>query len=279
VVTKDSGFFEFHDLRPGVRYRVNVTAKGFANWTSPPLTLQPGQYFILKGLKLQLATTVFAITVSPSDAEKIATQQVQEEEKQRIAGIFPNFYTVYDPHAVPLTPKLKFKLALRTSFDPVTILGAAAYAGIGQAANFPDYGQGAKGYGERFGVTAADGFADIMIGGAILPSLLHQDPRYFYQGIGTKKSRILHAISSPFICKGDNGRLQPNYSSLGGDLATAGLANAYYPASDRGPGLVFGNFLIGTAERTVAGLAQEFVLSKFTSKAKKTKVAANPAKR
>ena len=83
-----------------------------------------------------------------------------------------------------------------------------------------------------------------MIGGAILPSLLHQDPRYFYQGTGTNKSRALHALSSPFICRGDNGHLQPNYSSIGGDLATASLANAYYPASNRGAGMVFGNFLI-----------------------------------
>jgi len=85
-----------------------------------------------------------------------------------------------------------------------------------------------------------------MIGGAILPSLLHQDPRYFYQGTGTTKSRVLHAVSFPFICRGDNGRLQPNYSTIGGDLGSAAIANAYYPASNRGLGLFFGNFLIGT---------------------------------
>ena len=80
----------------------------------------------------------------------------------------------------------------------------------------------------------------------MLPSLLHQDPRYFYQGTGTKKSRILHAISNPFICKGDNGRWQPNYSSVGGDLASGAISNLYYPASNRGVGLVFGNALITT---------------------------------
>jgi hypothetical protein len=108
-----------------------------------------------------------------------------------------------------------------------------------------------------------------MIGGAILPSLLHQDPRYFYQGTGTKKSRALHAISNPFVCRGDNGHRQPNYSSLGGDLASVALSNAYYPASNRGAGLVFENFVISTGERMLASLVQEFVLNKFTSKGKK----------
>ena len=97
-----------------------------------------------------------------------------------------------------------------------------------------------------------------MIGGAILPSLLHQDPRYFYQGTGTTGSRIRHAIFSPFVAKGDNGRWQPNYSSLGGDLASSGLANLYYPKSNRGLGLVFGNFAIGTSERIAASLAKSF---------------------
>ncbi len=76
--------------------------------------------------------------------------------------------------------------------------------------------QGAKGFGQRLGANYANGLTDIMIGGAILPSILHQDPRYFYQGTGTKKSRALHALSTRFICKGDNGLWQPNYSGLGG---------------------------------------------------------------
>jgi hypothetical protein len=110
-----------------------------------------------------------------------------------------------------------------------------------------------------------------MIGGAILPSLLHQDPRYFYQGTGTNKSRALHAITSPFVCRGDNGTPQPNYSTIGGDLASAALSNAYYPASNRGLGLFFGNFLIGTGQRAAANLAQEFILRRLTPKAKHQK--------
>jgi hypothetical protein len=273
VVTKDDGFFRFNGLQPGIPYHVTVSAKGFANWTSPAVILKPNQYLILKGCKLKIAEAVTAITVVPASPQEIATQQLKQQEKQRVLGIFPNFYVTYDRNAVPLTNKMKFRLALKTSVDPITILGIFMYAGIGQATNHPDYGQGAQGYAKRVGATAADGFADIMIGGAILPSLLHQDPRYFYQGTGTKKSRALHALSAAFVCKGDNGRLQPNYSTMGGDLATAALSNAYYPASSRGAGLMFENFLIGTGQRMVAGVLQEFVLRKITPSAKKKKQA------
>jgi hypothetical protein len=107
-----------------------------------------------------------------------------------------------------------------------------------------------------------------MIGGAILPSLLHQDPRYYYQGTGTNKSRVLHALSSPFICKGDNGRWQPNFSSLGGDVASAALSSIYYPASNRGASRVFGDVLLSTSERMLNGVIQEFILRRLTPKAK-----------
>jgi hypothetical protein len=270
VVSNDNGFFQFKDLEPGVAYHITISAEGFANWTSPDVTLRPSQYVILSGTKLQIAQALTTITVASPVAspEEIATEQVKAEEQQRVLGIFPNFYVVYNRDAVPLTTKLKFRLATKVSIDPVTVLGVATYAGINQAGNVPDYGQGAKGYAQRFGAAYADDLTNILIGGAILPSLLHQDPRYFYLGTGTKKSRVLYAITRPFVCKGDNGRWQPNYSSMGGDLASSAISNAYYPASNRGAGLVFGNFLINTGERALANVAQEFILRKFTPKAK-----------
>ncbi|MFY9742136.1 MAG: hypothetical protein WAK21_09045 [Candidatus Sulfotelmatobacter sp.] len=153
-------------------------------------------------------------------------------------------------------------------FDPVTFVGVGIGAAAEQAGNRPNYPQGAKGYAERYGSLYADGVSDIMIGGAILPSLLHQDPRYFYQGSGTTRSRILHALCSPFEAKGDNGKWQPNYSTMGGDLASAALSNAYYPASNRGPGLFLTNFFIDTGQRAAANVAQEFILRRLTPKAK-----------
>jgi hypothetical protein len=270
IVTNGNGFFEFKDVEPGTTYYVTVSAQGFANWTSAAVVLKPGQYAIVTGSKLRIAEALTTITVAAPVAspEEIAAEQVKAEEQQRIFGIIPNFYVVYDHDAVPLTAKLKFRLATKVLVDPVTIIGVATFAGINQAADNPNYGQGAKGYAERFGAGYADGAIDIMVGGAILPSLLHQDPRYFYQGTGTSKSRALHALSSPFVCRGDNGRLQPNYSTIGGDLAAAALANVYYPQSNRGPGLFLGNFFIATGQRALANVAQEFILRRLTSKAK-----------
>jgi hypothetical protein len=269
LVSNDQGFFEFNGVEPET-YQVKISAQGFGDWTSPDLALKPGQYVILTVPRLQIATAFTSVTVGYS-AEEVATEQVKLEEKQRIFGIIPNFYVSYDQNAAPLTAKLKFRLAAKVALDPVTFIGVGIAAGAEQAGNHPNYPQGAKGYAERYGAVYANGFTDIMIGGAILPSLLHQDPRYFYQGTGTTKSRVLHAVSFPFICRGDNGRLQPNYSTIGGDLGSAAIANAYYPASNRGLGLFFGNFLIGTGQRAAANLAQEFILSRVTRRARNQK--------
>ena len=262
VLSDDNGFFEFEQLDPGT-YHITITAEEFADWSSPDLILSPGQYLILPASKLLIAKAVTAVNVSDSSVE-VATEQVKIEETQRVFGIIPNFYVVYEPNPAPLTTKLKFQLALKTSSDAATIVGIGVLAGINQAGDTPDYVQGAKGYAQRYGAAAADGFSDIMIGGAILPSLLHQDPRYYYQGTGSNKSRAFHALSSPFVCKGDNGKLQPNYSSIGGDLGSAALSNTYYPASNRGAGLVFQNFLITTGERMLSTVLQEFVLHRLT---------------
>jgi hypothetical protein len=261
-LSNDNGFFEFNQLDPGT-YRVIITAPDFADWTSPDVVLNPGHYLILTGTKLQLAqlNTTVSVVYTP---EEVALEQVKIEETQRVFGVIPNFYVVYNANPAPLTTKLKFHLALKTSTDAFTVIGVGTLAAINQAGGTPGYVQGWKGYGERFGAAAADGLTGIMIGGAILPSLLRQDPRYFYQGTGTNKARILHAISSPFICRGDNGHLQPNFSSVGGDLASAAISNAYYPPSNRGAGLVFENLVISTGERMLSSLVQEFVLHRLS---------------
>jgi hypothetical protein len=263
AVTNDNGFFEFDNVKPGIPYHVTVSAAGLGEWTSPVVTIEPNQYKILTDIQLRVAMVRTTVDVTQT-AEEVATEQVKIEEKQRIFGIIPNFYVAYDPNSVPLTTKLKFRLALKVATDPITFIGIAILSGAQQAGDTPDYGQGAQGFAKRFGANTADAFTDVMIGGAILPSLLHQDPRYFYQGTGSTRSRIRHAILNPFVCKRDNGKWQPNYSSLGGDLASSAISNAYYPESNRGAGLVFTNFALSTAERMAASLAQEFVLHKLT---------------
>jgi hypothetical protein len=263
LVTRENGFFEFHDVRPGVPYEVRVSAPGFADWASPTMTLEPGQFQIVTDIQLRIRTEVTEVEVT-SDAAKSAAEQLNSEEQQRIFGFIPNFYVTYEANPAPLTAKMKFQLALKVSTDPVTAAGIVFVSAAKQAGNTPNYGQGWGAYGERLGATAADGLSDIMIGGAILPSLLHQDPRYFYQGTGTTSSRMRHAIFSAFVAKGDNGKWQPNYSTVGGDLAAAGIANLYYPRSNRGVGLVFSSFALGTAERISANVAGEFLFGRFT---------------
>jgi hypothetical protein len=268
VAANDSAFFQFGGLAPGVTYHLTISANGFENWVSAPITLASGQFFDVVGIKLKLEASVSSVTVY-SSTEQIAAQQVRLAEQQRVLGFIPNFYVVYDSkNAVPLTTKLKFQMAYRVSIDPVTIVGAGVLAGINQAGDTPAYRQGAIGYAQRFGAVYADGLTDIMFGGAILPSLLHQDPRYFYQGTGTIKSRMLHAMANPFICRGDNGKSQPNYSSIGGDLISSAISNTYYPQANRGASLVFENLALSTGERAVSSIVQEFVLRKLTPSAK-----------
>lgn len=269
AIASDSGGFTFNNVKPGVTYHVTISAAGFVNWTSPAILLIPGQYQILTNTQLKLAGGATSITVSAASSDiELATHEVQMEEQQRVLGMIPNFYVVYDHNAAPLTTKLKYQLAWKAETDPITILGEGFVAGLDQAGTTPDYGEGARGYFERFGAVYADGFTDILFGGAVLPSLLHQDPRYFYKGEGTKKSRLLYAMAGPFICKGDNGRWQPNYSSVGGDLISGAISNAYYPQSNRGANLMFVNAGLTTGGRIVNDVVQEFLLKRFTPSAR-----------
>ena len=264
AVTLDDGSFKLEGLKPGTVYHVTVSAPGFAQWTSPEIVLTPGQYFLLTGINLRVASVQVTVNVVPN--EEVALQQMKAEEQQRIVGLIPNFYVAYEQNTVPLTSKMKFRLATRFATDPVTMAGFVVNAAIYQMSAYPSYQQGAKGYGQRLGATFAGGYTNIFVGDAILPSLLHQDPRYFYQGTGTKKSRLLHALSTAVVIRGDNGRREINFSDIGGDLASGAIANAYYPNKDRGAGLVFSSALIGTGGRAASALFEEFLLHKFTSR-------------
>jgi hypothetical protein len=266
AVTKDDGSFAFPNVTPGIVYQINVTAEGLAEWSSS-VTVEPGQEKILSDVKLRILAVKRAVTVSYSSKE-VAAQQLKAEEHQRVLGFIPNIYVTYEPHPEPLSTKMKFHLAYKGLSHPTFFAFEALWAGVEQAADTPNYRLGAQGYGERFGANLASGSSEALFGNAILPSLLHQDPRYFYRGSGTKGSRAWHAVLAPFVCQGDNGKSQPNYSQWGGSLISASLSNTYYPSSDRGAGLVFRNFGTSMGLHVVLGLAQEFVLGKFTSKHK-----------
>jgi hypothetical protein len=263
VLSGDNGQFSFVNLAPGP-FEVTIAAEGFETQRVSG-ALRPGQAYIVPEITLAVATVVTEVRVALTQIE-VAQDQIKEQEKQRVFGFIPNFYVSYVPDAAPLAPKQKFELAWRSTIDPFTVVGVAALAGVQQATNdFEGYGQGAQGYAKRFGAAYANVVSGTFIGSAILPSLLKQDPRYFYKGTGGIRSRALYALASPVICKGDNKRWQPNYSGILGSFATGGISYFYYPASDRNVNqLVLQNSLIRIGESALANVLQEFVVRKLT---------------
>jgi hypothetical protein len=262
VTTDVLGQFQFKGIAPGP-FQLTATAEGFAV-TSTTGALREGENYVVAPMTLLLAGASSEVRVSMTRTE-IAEAEIKDEEKQRVLGILPNFYVTYDPAAVALTSRQKFELAWKATIDPVNIGLVGATAGIQQATDsFNGYGQGAQGYGKRYGASYADLVAGTFIGGAILPAMMKQDPRYFYKGTGTKKERLRYAISMAVICKGDNGKWQPNYSGILGGLAAGGISNLYYPSTDRGAELTFENTLIGIGTTAAANVLQEFVIRKLT---------------
>jgi Carboxypeptidase regulatory-like domain len=262
VLSGDDGQFSFTGIAPGPFY-LRITSAGFATQTFSG-SLEPGENYVVPQVALAVATAVSEVQVIAPTTE-VAEVEIKEQEKQRVFGVIPNFYVSYIPNAAPLTPKQKFELAWKSSIDPVTFGMIGVIAGVQQAQNnFAGYGQGAEGYGKRYGASYGDFLTSTFIGGAILPSLLKQDPRYFYKGTGTKRSRVLYAIANSVICKGDNGHWQTNYSAIAGSLASGGISNAYYPSKDRGAALVFENALIGIGEAAATNILQEFLVKKLT---------------
>jgi hypothetical protein len=263
VASDEDGQFSFANVTPGP-FLLTISFTGFAAQTFSGV-LSAGEIYTVPQTSLAIATAVTEVRVVPNLTAE-AQSEIREQEKQRVLGVIPNFYVSYVPNAAPLTPKQKFELAWKTTVDPVTFGLNGAIAGIQQAQNdFPGYGQGAQGFAKRYGASYTDLAAETFIGGAILPSLLKQDPRYFYKGTGSKRSRFFYAVANAVICKGDDGHWQANYSGILGSIAAGGISNLYYPAQDRnGAALTFENALIEIGETAAANLLQEFVIRRLT---------------
>jgi protocatechuate 3,4-dioxygenase beta subunit len=263
VVTDEYGSFSFSTLQPGT-FTIHVKARGFGPWTSGSIALTSGQAYQVPDIALEVATTA-DIEVFSSQTQ-LAEEQMHMEEKQRVLGVIPNFYTSYVWNAAPLTTRQKFALAVRSEIDPMSFLGAAVGAGIEQwQRDYMGYGEGAKGFAKRFGASYVDGFDGAMIGSAILPSLLHQDPRYYWKGTGTTRQRALYSLSTVVICKGDNGKWETNYSNIIGNFAAGAVSNLYYPPANRGVQLTIDNALLGFAAEAVGNLFQEFLFRKIST--------------
>jgi len=262
ITSGEDGQFAFAHVMPG-EFHVTVTAPGFNTQVASGV-LHAGETFTVPAITMRLVTEHTEVKVV-ADREEIAEAQIKEQEQQRVLGFIPNFYVSYVPDAAPLNSKQKFELAWRSTLDPVNIVLNGVNAGLEQAENaFGRYGQGAQGYGKRLGASLADSATSTFIGGYILPSLLKQDPRYFYKGTGSVKSRVLYAIAMSVVARGDNQRWQPNYSGILGSLAGGGISNLYYPPNDRGVGLVFEGTGIGIAATAASNIFQEFIVKRFT---------------
>ena len=188
-----------------------------------------------------------------------AEEQLKQQEHQRVMGVMATFNTTRNKDALPLSPKQKFKLFFKSATDPWPFMLAGVVAGIGQANNSdPEWGQGMQGYGKRIGAGYSDYFIGNFFGNAVLPSIWHEDPRYFQKGTGSAGGRFLWAAGSTVWCRRDNGRWGPNYANVLGNFIGVSVARVYYPPSDRTVSDTVGDGLTVTAEGILGAEVIEF---------------------
>jgi hypothetical protein len=175
-------------------------------------------------------------STEPVDKESSEQDGKNGTSNDRLFYALPNFLTLENAGQVPpLTTKEKFKVVLRSSFDYVEYPWYGFLAGISQAENSePGYGQGAAGYGKRYGAAFADGTIENLLTGAILPSLLKEDPRFFQSSTGSFSHRAWYAASRIFVTRTDSGGERFNFSEIVGSALAAGISTySYHPRGDR----------------------------------------------
>lgn len=264
TTTDAGGAFRFTSVPAGA-FTLKANATGFATVTFDGVTVPTET--IVPALSFGKATTM--ITVNAISQHQASEIEVKQEESQRILGIIPNFGVSYNWNAPPMDSREKFRVATRLIFDPYTLGVTAISAGVEQATGTYHFGPGAPGYFKRFGAATADVAIGSELGGAILPSVLHQDPRYFWKGTGSVRSRVFYALAQAFVCRGDNGKQEVNYSDILGSYGAGAISNLYYPAADRnGVGLTIANGSIALGANAVGNVIEEFLLKRFTTHTK-----------
>jgi len=253
------------EMKAAGRVTVTVEAAGFEPATESAEAVA-GRAVEIPAMTLRVATA--REQVNAATEEQLAGQQVKAEEKQRVLGVLPNFYVAYDPHAVALSPRLKYKMAVRSAVDPMRFVMAGVRAGIDQTQDTPsEWGQNAAGYGQRYGAAMGGTVAEVLLERAVLPSIFHQDPRFFYKATGTKMERLGYALRCSVTQKSDKGQWQPAYSNLIGGVSGGLATAAFYPAGDTD----WGPYAAESAGIIVGALAvrnvlQEFVFSHVTTR-------------
>lgn len=178
---------------------------------------------------------------------------------KRIFGVLPNYRTVEDTGEVaPISAKKKFTIAAKDSFDYPVYFLSGAFAGLSQIENQnPSFGQGAKGYARRYvGAYADQAIGNIMTEG-LIPSVLHEDPRYYRRGTGTKRGRTVYALTRVFVLHTDSGRIRFNTSEWLGNSIAVAISNTYYPET-RTAGEILEKLGIQVGTDAVANVLKEF---------------------
>jgi hypothetical protein len=197
---------------------------------------------------------------NPGQGKTEEEKQIErKEQSQRLLGVVPQFSVTSRHNAPPLTPDEKFHLFAKAALDPATLGIVGLQAGISQGENeFPGYGQGAAGYGKRYGASLADEVSSGFFSNYFWSVLLKQDPRYFRLGEGTIQHRIWYAMKQEFICRTDKGTRTFSFENALGALSSGGLSNLYYPSTDRGFGLTMSRSGIALLYGSAGGLVDEF---------------------
>jgi hypothetical protein len=197
--------------------------------------------------------------MTPEEQRKLAQEQLEQEEHQRVWAVVATFNTTANQQAIPLSTGQKYQLFFKSATDPWPFLLASVLAGISQAENgLPEYGQGVQGYAKRFGASYGDYFIGNFLGNAVFASLMKEDPRYYQKGHGTYLRRVLWAASGTVWCKRDSGTWGPNYANVIGNLTGAAIANVYYPQSERTVGATIGRGFSVTAQGIIGSEVIEF---------------------
>jgi hypothetical protein len=162
-------------------------------------------------------------------------------------------------NALPLKPGQKFHLFAKAAFDPFQYAAAGLQSGLGQATNeFEGYGQGAAGYGKRYGASLADQVSSNFFANFFYPVLLKEDPRYFRLGEGSFQHRMFYSFAQEFVTKTDRGTRRFNFSNVLGAFSSGGLSNLYYPSTDRGASLTLSRSAVSLLYGSAGGLIDEF---------------------
>lgn len=200
-----------------------------------------------------------------TDAQNKDTKNNQDDSQgkqtPRMFWLVPNFGAVSaNTQLPPLSVRGKFKLAAQDSVtDYSSYTWAAMLAGQGMALRSdPEFGNGAAGYGRYYWHNFVDGISGTFFTEAIVPALTHQDPRYYTMGKGGFFRRTRYAIVASFVTKTDSGGTVFNWSEIGGNALEAGLANAYYPASERSASQTARNFGTQMESAVLNHIFQEF---------------------